>query len=199
MPAQDPRIDAYIIKSADFALPILQYLRALVHAACPEVEETMKWSFPHFMYKNEILCSMASFKQHCAFGFWKAALMKDAKIFLANQKEAMGSMGKISSLKDLSADKKIVAWIKEAMKLTDTGAKVIKAKPVVSKELLIPSFFLAALAKNKKARTAFEKFSPSQKKEYTEWLTEAKTIPTREKRLSQAMEWIAEGKIRHWK
>jgi uncharacterized protein YdeI (YjbR/CyaY-like superfamily) len=199
MPAQDPRIDAYIIKSADFALPILQYLRALVHAACPEVEETMKWSFPHFMYKNEILCSMASFKHHCAFGFWKAALMKDAKIFLANQKEAMGSMGKISSLKDLPADKKIMGWVKEAMKLTDTGAKVIKAKPVVSKELLMPSFFLSALAKNKKARTAFEKFSPSQKKEYTEWLTEAKTIPTREKRLRQAMESIAEGKIRHWK
>jgi uncharacterized protein YdeI (YjbR/CyaY-like superfamily) len=199
MPKQDPRIDAYIIKSADFALPVLQHLRALVHAACPEAEETWKWSFPHFMYKGEILCSMASFKQHCAFGFWKASLMKDAKRLLDNRKEAMGSMGKITSLKDLPADKKIMAWIKEAMKLTDAGAKVVKAKPVASKEMVIPSFFSAALAKNKKAQTIFEKFSNSQKREYAEWLTEAKTIPTREKRLAQALEWIAEGKIRHWK
>jgi uncharacterized protein YdeI (YjbR/CyaY-like superfamily) len=199
MPAQDPRIDAYIIKSADFALPILQYLRALVHAACPEVVETMKWSFPHFMYKDEILCSMASFKQHCAFGFWKAALMKDAKILLANRKEAMGSMGKIGSLKDLPADKKIMGWVKEAMKLNEAGIKLAKTKPAAPKELVMPAFFSAALAKNKKTKAAFEKFNYSQQKEYAEWLTEAKTIPTREKRLSQAMEWIAEGKIRHWK
>jgi uncharacterized protein YdeI (YjbR/CyaY-like superfamily) len=199
MPSHDPRVDAYIIKSADFALPILQHLRALVHAACPEAEETWKWSFPHFMYKGEILCSMASFKQHCAFGFWKASLMKDAKQLLDNRKEAMGSMGKITSLKDLPADKKILAWVKEAMKLTDAGVKLAKAKPVAAKELVIPASFSAALAKNKKAKAVFEKFSNSQKKEYADWLTEAKTIPTREKRLAKAMEWIAEGKIRNWK
>ncbi|MEO5682613.1 MAG: DUF1801 domain-containing protein [Chitinophagaceae bacterium] len=199
MPKQDPRIDAYIIKSADFALPILQQLRVLVHAACPETEETMKWSFPHFMYKGEILCSMASFKQHCAFGFWKAALMKDAQQLLDNRKEAMGTLGKITSLKDLPADKKVMAWVKEAMKLNDAGIKVAKAKPLTSKELVIPAFFSAALAKNKKALAVFEKFSPSQKREYTAWLIEAKTVPTREKRMSIALEWIAAGKIRNWK
>ena len=173
MPKQDPRIDAYIIKSADFALPVLQHLRALVHAACPDVEETMKWSFPHFLFKGEILCSMASFKQHCAFGFWKASLMKDAKLLLDNRKEAM--------------------------KLTEAGAKVVKAKPAASKPLVMPAFFSAALAKNKKAKAVFEKFNHTQKKEYVEWLEEAKTIPTREKRLATAIEQIIEGKIRNWK
>ena len=199
MPKQDPRIDAYIIKSADFALPVLQHLRALVHAACPDVEETMKWSFPHFLFKGEILCSMASFKQHCAFGFWKASLMKDAKLLLDNRKEAMGSLGKITSLKDLPADRKIMAWIKEAMKLTEAGAKVVKAKPAASKPLVMPAFFSAALAKNKKAKAVFEKFNYTQKKEYVEWLEEAKTIPTREKRLATAIEQIIKGKIRNWK
>jgi len=199
MPKADPRIDAYIIKSADFALPILQHLRALVQAACPDVQETMKWSFPHFLYKGEILCSMASFKQHCAFGFWKASLMKDAKLLLDNRKEAMGSMGKITSLKDLPADKKIGAWIMEAMKLTDAGVKLAKAKPAPTRELVIPLYFSTALAGNKKAKAAFEKFNYTHKKEYTEWLAEAKTIPTREKRLATAMEQIAEGRTRHWK
>ncbi len=199
MPKQDPRIDAYMLKSADFALPILQHLRSLVHAACPEAEETMKWSFPHFMYKDEILCSMASFKQHCAFGFWKTALMKDAAELLGNRQHGMGSIGKIGSLKDLPADKRIIGWIKEAMKLNDAGVKVVKAKPVTPAKLVMPAFFSAALAKNRKALAAFEKFSTSQKKEYADWLTEAKTVPTRDKRLAQALEWIAEGKIRNWK
>jgi uncharacterized protein YdeI (YjbR/CyaY-like superfamily) len=180
-------------------VPILQHLRVLVHVACPEAEETMKWSFPHFMYRGEMLCSMASFKQHCSFGFWKAALMKDAVLLLDNRKEAMGSTGRITSLKELPPDKKIIGWIKEAMKLNDAGIKVPKAKPVGPVKLVIPAFFSAALAKNKKALAAFEKFSPSQRKEYAEWLTEAKTVPTREKRMAQALEWIAEGKIRNWK
>ena len=199
MPKRDPRIDAYIIKSADFAVAILQHLRVLVHVACPEAAETMKWSFPHFMYRDEMLCSMASFKQHCSFGFWKAALMKDAALLLDNRKEAMGSIGRITSIKDIPPDKKIIGWIKEAMKLNDASVKVPKAKPVGLVNLVIPAFFSAALAKNKKALAAFEKFSPSQKKEYAEWLTEAKTVPTREKRMVQALEWIAEGKIRNWK
>ncbi len=199
MPKHDPRIDAYIMKSVDFAQPILKHLRDLVNAACPAVEETMKWSFPHFMYKGEILCSMASFKQHCAFGFWKAPLMKDAAELLGNREHGMGSIGKIASLKDLPPDKRIVGWIKEAMKLNDAGIKVVKTKPAAPVNLLMPDYFSAALAKNKKAQTSFQKFSTSQKKEYADWLTEAKTVPTRDKRLAQALEWIAEGKIRNWK
>jgi len=163
------------------------------------VEETMKWSFPHFMYKGEILCSMASFKQHCSFGFWKASLMKDAKMLMDNRKEAMGSLGRLTSVKDLPANRKIMAWIKEAMKLTDAGAKTVKAKPTAPRELVLPLFLSAALARNKKARAAFKNFSYSHKKEYAEWLAAAKTIPTREKRLAEALEWIAAGRTRHWK
>ena len=113
MGKRDKRIDTYILKSADFAVPILNHLRELVHVACPEVEETMKWSFPHFDYKGEMMCSMASFKQHCAFGFWKASLMKD-KSLMENAKgeTAMGPLGRLTSLKDLPSDKKLIAYIK---------------------------------------------------------------------------------------
>lgn len=121
----DKRIDAYIQKSAAFAQPILMHLRELVHEACPEVEETMKWNFPHFMYKNDMFCSMASFKQHCVFGFWKAALMKDKQLMeMAKSEVAMGHLGRITSMADLPSDQKMKGWIREAMKLNDAGVKV---------------------------------------------------------------------------
>ena len=129
--SKDKRIDAYIAKSADFAIPILNHIRSLVHKTCPDVEETMKWSFPHFDYLGEMMCSMAAFKQHCSFGFWKATLMKDTELMeRAQSEEAMGHMGKIKSLKDLPSDKKMTAYIKEAMKLNEEGVKVVKVKPV---------------------------------------------------------------------
>lgn len=199
MPKQDPRIDNYIMNAADFAMPILLHLRTLVHAGCPDVEETMKWSFPHFMYKGAILCSMASFKQHCAFGFWKASLMKDAKMLEDNRKEAMGSLGRVGNIKDLPSDRKMMALIKEAMKLTEAGAKTDKTRLSLPQKLEIPAFLTTALKKNKKAFAGFNNFSNSHKKEYIEWLVGAKTIPTREKRLADALEWMAEGKSRHWK
>src|SRR6185295_1881691 len=139
-------IDAYIAKSADFAKPILKHIRELVHKACPDVEEKMKWSFPHFDYKNEMMCSMAAFKQHAVFGFWKASLMKDP-VLVENAKSevAMGHLGRLTSLKDLPADKKITAWIKEAMKLNDQGIKLSpKAKPAEKKELVVPDYFTKA-------------------------------------------------------
>lgn len=199
MGKKDKRIDMYIMKSADFAVPILNHLRELVHAACPEVEETMKWSFPHFNYKNEMMCSMASFKQHCAFGFWKASLMKD-KSLMENAKgeTAMGHLGRITSVKDLPSDKKIFSYIKEAMKLNDEGKKVVK-KPAEGKEPEVPAYFLKALKSNKAAQKTFENFSPSAKKEYVMWIVEAKTEDTRNKRIEQALEWMAEGKQRNWK
>jgi uncharacterized protein YdeI (YjbR/CyaY-like superfamily) len=200
MPKQDPRIDAYISKSAGFAQPVLNHLRALVHKACPAVEETMKWSFPHFDYKGEMMCSMAAFKQHCVFGFWKAALMKDPVLINnAKSETAMGHLGRITSTNDLPADKIMIGYIKEAVQLNDAGSKITKAKPAAPKELEIPAYFSAALIKNKKARAAFEKFNYAHKKEYLQWLTEAKTEPTREKRLAQSMEWIEEGRTRNWK
>lgn len=199
MAKKDARIDAYIAKSADFAKPILIHIRELVHKACPDVEETMKWSFPHFDYKGEMMCSVAAFKQHCAFGFWKTALMKDAATMLNNRKDAMGSMGRITSLKDLPSDKILTAYIKEAMKLNDEGVKIKKEKPAAKKELKIPDYFIAAVKKNKKAWTVFENFAYSHRKEYVQWVTEAKTEETRNKRLKQAIEWMAEGKGRNWK
>ena len=194
-------IDDYISKSADFAKPILNHLRELVHKTCPDVEEKMKWSFPHFDYKNEMMCSMAAFKQHCVFGFWKAAIMKDPVLVeTAKSEVAMGHLGKITSLKDLPSNKTITAWIKEAMLLNEQGIKLpAKAKPTNQKELVVPDYFTKALAKNKKAQQVFENYSYSHKKEYVEWITEAKTEVTRNKRMETALEWLSEGKSRHWK
>jgi uncharacterized protein YdeI (YjbR/CyaY-like superfamily) len=195
----DPRIDAYIDKAQPFAQPILRHLRKLVHQACPQVEETMKWSFPHFDYKGELMCSMAAFKQHAVFGFWKAALMKDPSLReTAKSEVAMGHLGRITALNDLPADHQLLAWIKEAMTLNDLGVKVEK-KPVEKKEVLVPDFLMEALRRHPKAMARFDTWPPSHRKEYVEWIADAKTEATREKRIGQAMEWIAEGKGRNWK
>lgn len=202
MGKKDPRVDAYIAKSADFARPILTHLRKLIHDNCPPVEETMKWSFPHFTYKGpadrspRILCMMASFKQHCAFGFWYRANM------IENQQAApaMGQYGRITSLADLPKDKVLVQQIKEAIKVHDGGVKLrASARPSEKKDLEVPDYLTAALKKNKKALATFERFNYSNKKEYVEWITEAKTDETRKKRLDTAMEWMSEGKVRNWK
>ena len=201
MATREKKIDAYIARSADFAKPILNHIRDLVHKACPDVEEKMKWSMPFFDYKGEMLCHIASFKQHAVMGFWKASLMKDS-ILIENAKSetAMGHLGIITSLKELPTDKKITAWIKEAMQLTDKGIKLpAKAKPADKKELVVPDYFSKAIAKNKKAKQIFENFPPSHKKEYLMWITEAKTEETRSKRIATALELMAEGKSRLWK
>lgn len=200
MPKKDPRLDLYISKSAGFAKPILMHLRELVHVACPDVEETIKWSFASFDYKGP-MCSMAAFKQHCAFGFWKASLMKDKTLTKnADSESAMGHYGKITSLKDLPSDKKIIAHIKEAMKLNDKGIKLPPKKVTKEKkEPVIPDYFLKQLKKSKKALTTFQAFSPSHKREYVEWITEAKTEETRYRRIETAIEWMSEGKSRNWK
>jgi len=198
---KEKKIDAYISKSADFAKPILTHIRELVHKACPDAEEKIKWGMPFFDYKGEMLCHMASFKQHAVMGFWKASLMKDP-LFVENAKSetAMGHLGRITSLKDMPSDKKIIGWIKEAMDLNDKGIKLpAKVKPADKKELVVPDYFLKALAKNKKAKQAFENFAYSHKKEYLMWITEAKTEETRNKRMATTLEWLAEGKSRLWK
>lgn len=201
MVKKNKEIDAYIAKSADFAKPILNHIRALIHKACPGVEEKMKWSMPFFDYKGEMLCHMASFKQHAVMSFWKAALMKD-RVLIENARSetAMGHLGKLTSLQDLPSDKKLIAWIKEAMQLTDKGIKLpAKSKAAEKQELVVPDYFIKALNKNKIAKQVFEKFPYSHKKEYLQWITEAKTEETRNKRMTTALEWIAEGKGRNWK
>ena len=196
MGTKDPRVDAYIAKSADFAKPILTHLRKIVHAHCPETVETMKWSMPFFEYGGGAFANMAAFKQHCAFGFWLGNLLK---VDTQNEK-AMGDFGRIAALTDLPADKEIARLINAAMKLHDAGAKIpARAKTAEKKALEIPAAFMTALKKNKKALATFDAFTPGKKKEYVEWYTEAKTDVTREKRLAQAIEWMAEGKARNWK
>ena len=194
MPEFDKRIDAYIEKSRDFARPILEHLRKLVHKACPEVEETVKWGSPHFDHKGS-LAGMAAFKAHCAFGFWKQKLL-DLKPVEAT---AMGSFGRIASLRDLPKDKEIVALIHQAMELNEKGIKVPRKPAAKKTDVVVPKELEAALAKNKKAKAAFDKFSPSHRREYVEWITEAKTEPTRDKRIATAIEWLSDGKSRNWK
>lgn len=201
MAAKENLIDIYIAKSADFAKPILQHFRELIHDACPDAEEKIKWGFPHFDYKSEMMCSMAAFKQHAVFGFWKAALMKDPVLIeRAKSEVSMGHLGRLTSLKDLPPDRKIMAWIKEAMALTDKGVKLpAKPKSAEKKELIIPGYFTKALSKSKKAQQTFEAFAYSHKKEYLQWIEEAKTEETKIKRMQSAIEMLEEGKSRNWK
>lgn len=203
MTTTDPRIDAYISKAPDFAKPILIHLRNLLHTACPEIEETWKWSFPVFVYKGAILCNMAAFKAHCSFGFWKAALLQDSESVLTiKDRDGMGHLGKITTLKDLPNDAVLKKYIKAAMRLNEAGIKVQPKSKVTEKEkqeFAIPVYFTKALKSNKAAKTVFDAFSYSNKKDYVEWFEEAKTDATRDKRIVQAIEWIAEGKSRHWK
>ncbi|MDZ4724162.1 MAG: YdeI/OmpD-associated family protein [candidate division Zixibacteria bacterium] len=200
MGKKDARVDAYIAKSADFAKPILVHLRETVHHACPAVEETMKWSFPHFEYKG-VLCSMASFKAHASFGFWKGSLLgeKEGMVVKADD-TSMGHLGRITKIADLPNKKTMTQLIKDAMKLNDDGVKVPKTPRVTATTPLeIPDYFIKALRRNKEAQKAFGAFSPSHKKEYIEWIVEAKSDATREKRIEQALEWMSEGKSRNWK
>ena len=196
MKNRNPAFDAYIAKAQPFARPILTKIRDLFHQACPEVEEVMKWSHPSFNYKG-IVAGMAAFKEHAGFGFWKQKLMKDPNRIFKNGSD--GFRGKLRSLTDLASDKVVVAAIKEAVALNAAGVKEKRPKAVPKPALKAPDYFLAALRKKKGALAAFEKFSPSAKRDYIEWLIEAKQEATREKRLSTAVEWIAEGKHRNWK
>ena len=196
MATKDPRIDAYIAKSADFAKPILKHLRKVVHAGCPEVEETMKWSMPHFDYKG-VMCGMAAFKEHCAFGFWKESLiLGDGKTY----KSGMGSFGCIKSLADLPNEKTLIGYVKKAAALNEAGIKAPgRTQPKKRPAIGVPDYFAAALKKNAKARKTFEGFVPSKQREYLEWVTEAKRDETRNERLATSIKWLAEGKSRHWK
>jgi uncharacterized protein YdeI (YjbR/CyaY-like superfamily) len=196
MGKKDPRVDAYIAAAADFAQPILKHVRGLVHRGCPDVEETMKWSFPHFDHRG-IMCGLAAFKSHCAFGFWKGKLVVDPKT--NKSAEAMGQFGRITSLRDLPADATIVAMVREAARLNEEGIAIPRRRSAPKKEAVVPPDLAAALRAAKRARAAFDDFTPGKRREYVEWLAEAKTEETRKRRLATAVAWIAEGKSRNWK
>lgn len=197
MAKKDPRVDAYIKKSQPFAQPILIHLRKMIHAAVPDVEETMKWSSPHFDYKG-IFCGMSAFKAHVGFGFWKAGLMKDV-LPGSGGLSAAGQFGKIATLKDLPGDKELTRIIKYAKKLNDDEVKAPPMRKGPRPALAAPADLLAALAKNKKAKTTFDNFPPGQRREYIAWVIEARQAATREGRIKTAVEWMAAGKPRNWK
>jgi uncharacterized protein YdeI (YjbR/CyaY-like superfamily) len=200
MSGTDSRVDAYIEKAAPFAQPVLLKLRKLIFQACPEVKETIKWGFPNYEVHGTMLCNMAAFKEHCAFGFWKASLLKDPDgILHMAEKNSMGHLDRLSSVKDLPAGKILVSYLREAAMLNKNNVKVVRPKSSPKKELTLPKALATALKKNKKALTVFEAFSPSKRHEYIEWINEAKTEETQNKRLETAIEWIAEGKARNWK
>lgn len=199
MPTFDPRIDEYNAKAAVFAQPILNHIRELVHQACPDVEETIKWGMPHYDYKGASMIGVASFKQHCAVSFHKASLMADPhNLLIPTESSGMGHFGKIKTLEDLPSDEILKEYIREAMKVNEAGKKVKKAAPAKA-EIPVPGYFTEALSKNPQALATFENFPPGAKRDYLDWITEAKTETTREKRMATALEWMAEGKKRHWK
>jgi uncharacterized protein YdeI (YjbR/CyaY-like superfamily) len=202
---QNPRIDAYIAKAAPFAQPVLTHLRALVHKACPQALEEIKWGRPFFVYRGTILCNISAFKQHCSFGFWGAEIGRVLRKDGVLQTGGMGSLGRTTNLKDLPQEKQLLGYICQAAALIESGQgenRIVAARRVVKAPkpaLEAPPEFAAALKKNKAAQAAYAAFSPSCKREYVEWIIDAKRPETRDRRIAQAVEWIAEGKQRNWK
>ena len=196
-PRRDPRVDAYIERAAEFAQPLLRKLRDGVHAAHPGITEAIKWGMPHFMYGGRILAGMAAFKAHATFGFWQGEEVAGT----AKAGEAMGQFGRLTGPKDLPSAAQLKALVRQATALVDAGApprsnrRAAEPKPAA----VPPDFFREALARHPAARAHFEAFAPSQQREYVEWLAETKQAATRERRLAQALEWLAEGKRRNWK
>lgn len=196
--SKSPAVDAYVAKSAEFAQPILTRLRGLMHRTCPQIEEMLKWSVPHFEYRR-VVANMAAFKQHASFGFLKQELMEDpAGFFPAPGESSMGGR-KIRSLADLPSDAVLIRYIKAAIALNEQGVKVARFPKKRKPPIKPPADLVAALGKNAKARQTFANFSPSQQREYIGWITEAKQEATRQRRLEQAIAWMAEGKPRNWK
>ena len=190
MPNKDPRVDAYIAKSADFAKPILKNIRAAVHKGAPGVTETIKWGVPAYVDDRGILCMTAAFKRHCGWVFWtgRKPASVDAKAWQ-----------RITTVDQLPGARQLVALVKEAAANKTAGAKKAASRRPAARPVKVPAYFMSALKKNRKALTAFEAFPPSHKREYIEWIDSAKTDDTRQRRLAQALEWIASGKSRNWK
>lgn len=191
--SRDPRIDAYIAKQADFARPILERIRSVVHAACPEVEEAVKWGMPAFLHKGKQFVGMAAFKAHATLGFWdRGDLGVEAK------SGAMGDFGRLTSVDDLPDDATLAEMVRKATALIDAGAKTARNKTTKA-PIEMPEDLGAALAANPAAQATYDGFPPSCRREYLEWVVEAKRPETRARRIAQAVEQMAEGKKRHWK
>ena len=199
MARTDPRVDAYIADAAEFARPVLNHVRALVHRACPEVEETIKWRFPHFVLPGPgkgsgTLCGMAAFTAHCAVTFWNP----ESVVGEAAVGGAMGEFGPITSVEDLPSDELLEGYVRRAAELRRAGVKR-RMGGQAGPEPQVPEELRQVLDGNPKARKTFDDFSPSHRREYIEWVAEAKRPSTRRRRAAQAGEWIAQGKGRNWK
>ena len=196
--ARDARVDEQIANAPEFARPVLRHMRELVHKGAPEVEETIKWGRPFFLLNGRMLCFIAAFKQHCTFGFVGPEMRAAAEAEGVPVDEAGGVLGRITSVEDLPSDEQMLRWLRKAAALASGPAKKRTPKPP-KPEVEVPAELQAALQKNKAADKVFQAFSPSCRREYAEWIAEAKRPETREKRVTQAVEWIAEGKQRNWK
>lgn len=196
----DERIDDYIDESREYARPILAYLRQLVHAACPEVTETMKWGFPHFDYKG-MYASMAAFKEHCSFGFWKGSLLDDPRGLLTLSGDSgMASFGKVRKIADLPSDDVLLEFLIQAMDLNERGVNVPRpVKEKVLETMPLPPELERGLTSSPRAAATFRSLSHSGRNDYIRWINDAKTAPTREKRLLTTVEWLEEGKSANWK
>jgi uncharacterized protein YdeI (YjbR/CyaY-like superfamily) len=196
MSRHDPRVDAYIARSAEFARPILKHLRALVHATCPQATEGLKWGMPFFSYRDAPLCMMAAFKQHCGFGFWRYR-----EVVGEHAEEGMGQFGKLVALQDLPAKRQLGALIRKAMALNEAGVRPARPKVAAKPPPALPDDLAALLARTKHAAASktYVGFSPSAQREYVDWIGEARTDATRQKRIAATLEWLAEGKPRNWK
>ena len=197
----NPKVDVYVAKTAPFAQVVLEHLRGLVHKACPEVEETIKWSMPFFEYRGQIIANMAGFKAHCSFGVWGKEIVEVMRRDgLMVEGGTMGSFGKITSVKDLPPAGKLLVYIRQATVFVKDGSKTFPKRAKVAKpEVEVPAELAIALKKNKAAAKVFAEFSPGCRREYVDWIADAKRAETKEKRVAQAVEWIVEGKQRNWK
>ena len=193
--SRDPRIDDYIAKVAPFARPILEHVRERVHAAVPEAEETIKWSAPGFTLNGKILLMMAAFKQHAALNFWRGQEIGDG----SPKAGAMGQFGRLTTVSDLPPDDQLDSMLREAAALAATAPAPRKTKHEPKPAPGMHPEFAAALAKSPKAKAVLDGFPPSAQRDYLEWISEAKQDATRAKRIATAVEWLEEGKRRHWK
>lgn len=198
MATKDPRVDSYIAEAPEFARPILKHLRKLILQGCPEAVETIKWGSPFFDYHG-LLCGLAAFKAHCSVFFWRDI---DVSQWLPKTNTAgagMGQFGKLTSLADLPKDSIVLACVRAAVEQRDSPASKPKRARQPAKELPVPPDLKKALSTNAKAAATFKNFSPSHRRDYIDWITDAKRPETRERRLQTTLEWLAEGKQRNWK
>lgn len=192
---RDPRIDAYIAKKATFSRPILDHVRERVHVAAPEAEEAVKWGAPAFLVDGKILLIMAAFKAHAALNFWRGQELRGDEA----SADGMGQFGRLTSVADLPPDAELDRLIREAADLAKTGPASRKTKHAPKAEPTLHPAFAKALSVAPKAKATLDAFPPSARRDYLEWITEAKQDATREKRIATAIEWLSEGKRRHWK